>query len=52
MDGGLSIQGHGAGGLSILLSFAYRNFIALWERADPELQPWVAVAREALRRLE
>ena len=31
---------------------AYRNFIALWEQADPGLQPRVAAAREAVRRLE
>jgi tetratricopeptide (TPR) repeat protein len=31
---------------------AYRNFINLWGQADPELQPRVNLAREALRRLE
>ncbi len=31
---------------------AYRNFIELWKDADPELQPRVATAREALARLE
>ena len=31
---------------------AYRNFIALWKDADPELQPRVATARAALGRLE
>jgi tetratricopeptide (TPR) repeat protein len=31
---------------------AYRNFIGLWENADPELQPRVTAAREALARLE
>jgi tetratricopeptide (TPR) repeat protein len=31
---------------------AYNNFIALWENADPELQPRVAAARAALERLE
>jgi hypothetical protein len=31
---------------------AYRNFIALWKDADPELQPRVTAAREALARLE
>ena len=31
---------------------AYSNFIDLWKDADPELQPRVAVAREALARLE
>ncbi len=30
---------------------AYRNFIALWKDADPELQPRVAAARAALARL-
>jgi tetratricopeptide (TPR) repeat protein len=29
----------------------YRNFIDLWKDADPELQPRVATAREALARL-
>jgi len=31
---------------------AYRNFVELWNDADPELQPRVAVARAALARLE
>ncbi len=31
---------------------AYRNFIELWEDADPELQPRVTAARAALARLE
>ena len=31
---------------------AYRNFIALWKDADPELQPRVQAARAALARLE
>ncbi len=31
---------------------AYRNFIALWNRADTELQPRVQAAREAVARLE
>jgi len=30
----------------------YRNFIELWQDADPELQPRVAAARAALARLE
>ncbi|MEP7326904.1 MAG: hypothetical protein ABI836_13215 [Gemmatimonadota bacterium] len=30
----------------------YRNFIKLWEHADPELQPRVAAARAAVARLE
>lgn len=29
----------------------YRNFVALWAQADPELQPRVQAAREALARL-
>jgi len=29
----------------------YRNFVALWAQADPELQPRVAAARAALARL-
>jgi tetratricopeptide (TPR) repeat protein len=29
----------------------YGRFVSLWEEADPELQPWVERAREALRRL-
>jgi tetratricopeptide (TPR) repeat protein len=31
---------------------AYRNFVALWADADPELQPRIAAARAALARLE
>ena len=31
---------------------AYRNFVALWQNADPELQPRVATASAALARLE
>ena len=31
---------------------AYHNFIALWQNADPELQPRVTAARVALVRLE
>ena len=31
---------------------AYRNFIALWKDADPELQPRVQAARAALAKLE
>lgn len=31
---------------------AYRNFIALWQDADPELEPRVAAARAALARIE
>ena len=30
----------------------YRNFVALWKDADPELQPRVTAARAALARLE
>jgi hypothetical protein len=30
----------------------WRNFIGLWQDADPELQPRVAAARTALSRLE
>lgn len=31
---------------------SYRNFVGLWEHADPEFQPRVATARAALARLE
>jgi tetratricopeptide (TPR) repeat protein len=31
---------------------AYRNFVGMWQDADPELQPRVAAARAALARLE
>jgi hypothetical protein len=31
---------------------SYRNFIGLWQNADPELQPRVAAARTALAALE
>ena len=31
---------------------AFRNFIELWQDADPPLQPRVGAAREALARLE
>lgn len=31
---------------------SYRAFVSLWEHADPELQPRVVAARDALRRLE
>ena len=31
---------------------SYRNFLDLWQDADPELQPRVAAARAALARLE
>jgi hypothetical protein len=30
---------------------AYRNFIGLWQNADPELQPQVTAARAAVDRL-
>jgi hypothetical protein len=30
----------------------YRNFIEMWQDADPELQPRVAAARDAIARLE
>ena len=30
---------------------AYASFIDAWKDADPELQPWVQQAREALERL-
>jgi predicted negative regulator of RcsB-dependent stress response len=30
---------------------AYRNFVEIWKQADPELQPRVTAARDALVRL-
>jgi hypothetical protein len=30
---------------------AYRDFVAMWTRADPELQPRVAAARKRIEEL-
>ncbi|UCC73838.1 MAG: hypothetical protein JSV86_04560 [Gemmatimonadota bacterium] len=42
----LEAEGDGAGAIT-----AYSQFIRLWEKADPELQPRVETARRALERL-
>jgi hypothetical protein len=44
--------GSRADGRRVLTDCGYRNFVDLWKDADPELQGRVAVAREALARLE